>query len=32
MNNHMAAVEDDDLVDGEDGPQEIIDEEELLLL
>lgn len=32
MNNHMAAVEDDELMDNEDGPQEIIDEEELLLL
>lgn len=32
MHNHMAAVEDDELMDGEDGPQEIIDEEELLLL
>ena len=32
VHNHMAAVEDDDLVDNEDGPQEIIDEEELLLL
>lgn len=32
MHNHMAAVEDDELMDNEDGPQEIIDEEELLLL
>jgi hypothetical protein len=31
MNAHLAA-EEEDLVDNEDGPQEIIDEEELLLL
>ena len=32
MQNQMAAVDDDELLDDEDGPQEIIDEDELALL
>ena len=32
MPNNMGGVDDDDLIDHEDGNQEIIDEEELILL
>ena len=32
MPNNMAGVDEDELMDNEDGGQEIIDEEELLLL
>ena len=32
MPNQMAGLDEDELIDNEDGAQEIIDEEELLLL